>query len=526
MPAHPIHNLKMKDLRISQHNIRGLEANKLQVINHLDYNNIHIFMASETFQKSRDNFFFKNYSFVDSQRDDGYGGAAIFFKNNITFEAITLPDFALISAVAAKTTNLPLNLTLLSVYVPAKKKELPEWVIRQDLLELAKFARTLKDCLVGGDFNAFNPAWGSSYSDMRGILLYDEMEDLCLLNDGSPTRIPSPKTKANPLDLTWVSSSILERIEWEVTTENLGSDHLIIRIEISLAMNTEEIKVKAKVDDDEFKKGIEELDLDGIENLADFIEEIDKLRTKATKKPQTMKNPKFVPKSYWTEEINRMHKLKKSALVRYFRHMSTKDWVEFKVLNARFKRALKKGRTEAWRAWAESLSPNSSARDIFRNFKRLNNYRVPNQPNFMFQNSGMVREFLDGLCKVGKTSSEFDVDGSNTEDPFSMDELCFVLGQKVDSAPGTDGIRYSDISKFPVKVKENFLELVNALWASQDVPESMKKILMVMIPKPGRDLKLLNSHRPIALLSVYLKVINSMIKVRLEKLIQDKKLLN
>lgn len=49
---------------------------------------------------------------------------------------------------------------------------------------------------------------------------------------------------------------------------------------------------------------------------------------------------------------------------------------------------------------------------------------------------------------------------------------------------------------------------------------------MVLIPKPGRDLKLLGSHRPIALLSVYLKVINAMVKYRLEGIIAEKKILD
>lgn len=89
-----------------------------------------------------------------------------------------------------------------------------------------------------------------------------------------------------------------------------------------------------------------------------------------------------------------------------------------------------------------------------------------------------------------------------------------------------DGIRYGDIAKFPTRIKEKFLDLVNATWASQNIPSELKTILMVLLPKPGRDLQLLNSHRPIALLSVYLKTINSMIKTRLEKFISDNALID
>lgn len=78
----------------------------------------------------------------------------------------------------------------------------------------------------------------------------------------------------------------------------------------------------------------------------------------------------------------------------------------------------------------------------------------------------------------------------------------------------------------PSTSRKNFLESANDIWATQNIPEMMKKILMVLIPKPGRDLKLLNSHRPIALLSVYMKTINSMIKIRLEELIERNELIN
>ena len=87
-------------------------------------------------------------------------------------------------------------------------------------------------------------------------------------------------------------------------------------------------------------------------------------------------------------------------------------------------------------------------------------------------------------------------------------------------------MRYSDIKNFPISIKTKFLMLINDMWANQNISGELKQILMVLIPKPGRDLHLLTSHRPIALLSVYLKIINAMIKMRLELIINEKELLN
>lgn len=62
-------------------------------------------------------------------------------------------------------------------------------------MTLIGVVKLLENCIIGGDFNAFNNAWGSTYNDNKGLLLIDELDSLCILNDGTPTRIPNGKTK-------------------------------------------------------------------------------------------------------------------------------------------------------------------------------------------------------------------------------------------------------------------------------------------------------------------------------------------
>lgn len=191
-----------------------------------------------------------------------------------------------------------------------------------------------------------------------------------------------------------------------------------------------------------------------------------------------------------------------------------------------YEKTIKNEKREAWRQWAETLSPRTSVKEIFKKFRRLNNYREPNQPNVMYNDPEKVEEFLKRMCAERPVERTTENESTNTEEPFLVEELDEVLSQKEDSAPGMNGIKYGMIRLFPEGVKEKFLQLINELWASQNIPQVLKRILMVLIPKPGRDLNLLNSHRPIALLSVYLKVINSMVKTRLENLIKNQKMLD
>lgn len=73
------------DLNIGQHNVHGIESNKLQVENYLEKHGIHVLMLSELWLPPGKDFFLKSYKLLDQRRLDGYAGAGILFKNNISF---------------------------------------------------------------------------------------------------------------------------------------------------------------------------------------------------------------------------------------------------------------------------------------------------------------------------------------------------------------------------------------------------------------------------------------------------------
>lgn len=160
MEASPNDGLGEVNVLVVQHNVQSLRSNKAQVVHYLEERNVHVYMVSETWLLPDDEFFMKNYALHENRKCDGYGGVAIFFKNNVTFNVVELPEFKVINVVAAITTNLPMNLTFVSVYVPAKKKTPQEAEVRKDLMDLLKVVKGFGTCVIGGDFNAFNNVWG------------------------------------------------------------------------------------------------------------------------------------------------------------------------------------------------------------------------------------------------------------------------------------------------------------------------------------------------------------------------------
>lgn len=87
-------------------------------------------------------------------------------------------------------------------------------------------------------------------------------------------------------------------------------------------------------------ENIEEIELDNINNLADFVNDIGDCKEASTVRPKCLRNPIFVPKSCWDEGIKSLHKEKKESMIRYFR-MTTAHCIAYKRLNTLFKKKIK-----------------------------------------------------------------------------------------------------------------------------------------------------------------------------------------
>ena len=87
------------------------------------------------------------------------------------------------------------------------------------------------DWVVTGDFNAHHAMWGGTGTEARGggAVLAENIENsnLVLLNDGSSTRLPDRADHApSAIDLSLISPTLAPSTSWEVTSDELGSDHL------------------------------------------------------------------------------------------------------------------------------------------------------------------------------------------------------------------------------------------------------------------------------------------------------------
>ena len=87
--------------------------------------------------------------------------------------------------------------------------------------------------IVAGDFNAHSPLWDKDSVTITSRRFVENIVDssLCLLNDGSITRIPDIiNHRASALDLTFISPILVPHCSWGTQSDTLGSDHLPIVI--------------------------------------------------------------------------------------------------------------------------------------------------------------------------------------------------------------------------------------------------------------------------------------------------------
>ena len=108
---------------------------------------------------------------------------------------------------------------------PVKNITSTEW--NQFFNSISKY----KYRIIGGNFNAHHPQWGSNKTCPSGLSLIDSIcnEDLIILNDGSATYTAKTENSIvqSLIDLTVTSSNLALNSYWKVLEDRMFSDHPI-----------------------------------------------------------------------------------------------------------------------------------------------------------------------------------------------------------------------------------------------------------------------------------------------------------
>lgn len=190
---------QLKSLRFLQWNTRSLISKKDELFKMADQ--FDIIAIQETWLNPDFYFSFPGFYILrkESSRKNS-SGLCLLIRNNIHFTPIS--DVyclnGLLDTMGVEISTIQGLLHIMSLY-----KNLMFSINYEHWSKLFSSFKEHDYIIIAGDFNSHNTAWGCASNSANKSLENAVSDcDLCILNNGSPTRIASPNQNNNAIDLT------------------------------------------------------------------------------------------------------------------------------------------------------------------------------------------------------------------------------------------------------------------------------------------------------------------------------------
>lgn len=519
-------------LHIVQWNARSLmpKRNEFELL--IAQEKAHIALVTETWLEPDTHFNVSGYNTLRRDRPDGYGGLAILIHKSIKVQQcstyINNPGIEIMSVNLVNCNEIK-NIVL--VYCPSSVRTcLSDW---EQIFSLFS-----SKCIIAGDFNGHHATW-SSKTDARGIQLYDTALDsgFISLNDGSMTRVALVDGVAQNTspDVTFVSTDLSVLLGWRIINENLGSDHLFIKISYKYNSSLNPVVTIKKRNFklakwSNYSEALENSLIQtvvprNVQSLYDnFIEQLNKAADENIPFIKLNSNPSngFRPKSYWNPNLSRLVAQRRLALKIFRRNPTPNNLSVLEHKTEVAKKAISQEKSKDWRNYCSSVNEQTSSSEMW---KRMGWIKGRVSPRLSVSNEHKV-ELLCSLAPdyVYPKQQQFNSNNAVLEDKFTLQEMINCFKRK-DTAPGTDGITYSLIFYLSSVSRQYLLELYNLIFSTGIIPKQWREIIVTPIPKStpnNNNIKL----RPISLISCLCKIFHSMLTKRLEWYIEKNMLLS
>lgn len=469
------------------------------------------------------------------------GGVMLMVKNNLPSEEIIINSNY---QVVAATITLDRKICVCSIYLPEDTVSAME--IRNILHQLPH------PVILLGDFNAHNVIWGCQRTCRKGTTVEHllDTENLCFLNDGSPTHFWAATGTFSAIDLTITSANIAHSLEWTVLGDFHGSDHVPIivvyknfnnRLHVKPRWNEEFANWRA------FQDKIHLAVIDLNENIDEVVKQLSMQLYNAALDTIPRTNPdknrkKTVP--WWSSTVQEAIRNRRRALRTFKRSPTEFNLIEFKKCRAKAKITIKIAKIQCWQSFVASMGPSTTDRELWTKIKRVTGQYKCNQINTFTKRDGEIISepvaIANAIADQFQSNSSSDsytleflriksraesIDYSNPEvdsylnEEFNMLELQMALCTCKGKSAGPDGITYSMINKMAEADKRILLKVFNHIWKNRSFPNGWRESIIVPIPKGSND------FRPISLTNCLSKVMEKMVSNRLRWYVEKNSLL-
>lgn len=523
--------MECKKLRILQHNIQSLRPTETreELSHFLTENSINLALLQENWLKKDEPFRIAHYRLESTRRNQGYGGVGILIHESLDYEILDLGDFLPIEVVGIKIVKGFNPISLISVYVPPGHTLSGETKTKiQELFQVAEHIRG--EVLIGGDFNGHHQSWDfTSANCPKGILINNILDSsrFILLNDGSPTCLTTVHRNSTAIDLSLATSGLAMKTSWEVIPQEFGSNHLSILIEIGSEIPVIPGKI-TRINKSKAAELINQLKPQFIYNPEEMQSIFEESCEEASFVVRDKKGNYL--KRWWSKEIEEAYKVKRGTLREYNRTKNSSNYIKLQKARAVLKRLIRKAKRAYCQELAEAIDDSTPTKQLWNIIKGLDTaltQTVGRKPEMTLEDAKQfMGHYYDHKLKdVHQPTTETSSELRGYEMALAVEESLGALRRKKPhSAPGEDGMSYGILKGLRLDMQFKVCEMLNEVFVTERIPERWRTTLIKPIPKQKGDPLNPTSSRPIALMNVNLKLINSVINTRLSEIAEIEKL--
>ena len=427
--------------------------------------------------------------------------------------------------VAVEISEQPVR-NIVNVYAFNRSMKEQDWLILDDL------QNTLPgETVLCGDFNARGELWGNSVTNPQGKALEDALDKcyLTCINDGSITRMATrPGDSDSVIDLTLTTLQIASSCNFRVLGPQ-GNDHLPCSVLIKRSKNPKRTK-RTKA----FKYSKEGDD------------PITKLRVKKSPAiPQKGRRREQPP--WFTKEVEELWTQKRTACRRSQRDKHNAQLKEAaKVASNAFEKAAGNEKERLYEEFSRTVTEDRTLHKFWQLHKAMNGNKSKAEiPDFRTEDDVWMRTseekgaaFLERFLRqtdqkneearsslMGRLETYFEDELTIPDSGIKADTLKRVISQATESAPGPDGIKYSDLNSLNEQEMQDLTSMLNDSLENQAIPDEWLDSHLAPVPKPEKDRTSIKGYRIVTMQNTVGKLLEKVVARRLANQLENDNLL-
>lgn len=535
-------------LRMAFWNANGLLKNLHELRIFANTHALDILLINETHLNPSQTPKLSNYTLYRNDRlHTRGGGTAIFVKSKIAHKHNITPTLSSIESTSITIyTKHSGPLRINSIY------HRPQDKLDPNDLDALLVGHT--PTILAGDFNSKHSDWNSRITNTNGRILRkyaNTHPEISIAGPIAPTHFPNTGVRPDVLDI-----ALLHKLPWIYSIEtinDLGSDHNPVLLTLNQLTTPMPTRKSIKTDWTYFTHRVGEKTIiprnisDGpeldkaVDNFAEIIISsiTDASKTLPERSPLNLKRDLPI-------EIQELISTKNNLRRHWHRNPNPSVKKTINKIQSLIRKKLSELAHSTWNKKIQEINPQDGS--LWKLCKSLQANPSPNHPihtknGLIFDDQDISEAFADSLeiqfspsskhadpVHIAKVNRQIDtifdsLPGTNVHFTTPSEVRRVIKNRSNKKAPGPDGITNFALKALPHKSILAIVNLINSALRLRYFPKSWKHAHVILIPKPGKDRKFCENHRPISLLSNIGKIFEQILLTRLLKHIHEVKTL-